>query len=84
MNSPVQVLQVLCEVLLVRLHGHPVVSRRCAPSLSIERSPERLLIDVVQQCGEPSLGSASRRRVHPREPRLQGDPALRPALARLA
>jgi hypothetical protein len=35
---------------------------------------------MVQQRGEPSLGSASRRRVHPLQPALQGDPALRPAL----
>ncbi len=82
-DAPVQLQQVCCEVLLVRLHGDPIDSRRCAPSLSIERSPERILIDVVQRGGEPRLGSASRRCVHPRKPRLQGDPALCRALAHL-
>src|SRR4029453_15839738 len=38
-DAPMQVLQVRCEVPLVRLHGDPIDSRRCAPSLSIERSP---------------------------------------------
>ena len=57
----------------------PIDSRTRLPLLSPKRAFERYGIDMMQQCGEPGLVGPMGRRVHPREIRRQGSPALCPA-----
>ncbi len=64
-------------------HCHPIDSGTRLPLLSAERPVKGAFVDVVQQGGEPGLGSLPGCRVHPRKIGLQGTPALRPGPGRL-
>jgi hypothetical protein len=66
-------------MVFVCLHRDPVDSSRCPPPLSPERPMKRVLVDVVQECTESGLGSATRRRVHSLKMRWPRDPTLRSA-----
>lgn len=53
-------------------------TRAGLPLSSSKRPNQSVLVDVMQQGREPSLGSLLGRRVHPFEVRRQGNPALCP------
>ena len=76
----VQTLEIGLQIPLIVLHRHPIDARTGRTSLPSERSLERLDVDVMQQRREPGLARTSGRLVHTREVRLQGLPALCPAL----
>ena len=80
MDPFVQTLEIGFQVPLVVLHRHPIDAWTGRTSLPPERPFERPNVDVMQQRREPGLARTSGRLVHTREVRLQGLPALCPAL----
>ena len=73
-----KILQFRLKILLVGSNRLPVDSCACAPFETPERSLQCDDIDVMQQCGEPSLLVTLRCLVHPPEFQRQGEPTLRP------
>ena len=84
LDARAEIGELFSQFLLVHRHRYPVDSRACLPLLSPERSFERRDIDMVEQGGEPRLGGFGGRRVHSRQGRRKGDPALRPDPSLLA
>jgi hypothetical protein len=69
---------VAIQVLFVVRHRYPIQTGARRPSLSPERSFERFVVHVVQQCREAGLARSSRRLVHLNEFGWQRSPALCP------
>ncbi len=77
-DSIAEIMEILLQSFFVLRHSHPIDTCACLPLLSSKCPVKGSLIDVMQQRGEPGLGSLFGRRVHPLEVGHQDNPALRP------
>lgn len=58
-----EIAEILLQPLLILCHTHSIDACACLPLLPSECTVKRIQIDVMQQCGEPSLGNLSGCRV---------------------
>ena len=80
MNPITEVFEVFFQVNFIVLRGNSIDSSTRFLFLAMERPPESIHIDMMQQRRELCLAPASRRLVHPGKIGWQGCPALRPDL----